>query len=65
MSEIFDILTKTVPLIVTFAVAFLAVIAPITKSDIDNKVLDVLRYIEDKILSVLFPSLKNQEAEAK
>jgi hypothetical protein len=56
-----DFITKILPVVVTSAVALLAVIAPLTKSDIDNKFLDVLRFIEDKLLSVLFPSLKNPE----
>lgn len=57
-----DIITKLagiVPAIVTGLIVILAAIAPLTKSDADNKVLDVLRWVEDKILSVLFPSLKN------
>lgn len=57
-----DILTKLagiVPAIVTGLIVILAAISPLTSSDIDNKVLDVLRWIEDKLLSVLFPSLKN------
>lgn len=58
----FDILTKLtgiLPAIVTGLIVILAAIAPLTKSDADNKVLDVLRWIEDKVLSILFPSLKN------
>jgi len=66
MSEILEYVTKILPVVVTSAIAVLAVIAPLTKSDADNKVLAVLRWIEDTILSLLFPSLKNpKEDEAE
>lgn len=57
MSEIITKLATIIPVVVTSAIALLAVIAPLTKSDYDNKALDILRFIEDKILSVLFPSI--------
>jgi hypothetical protein len=60
-----DTLMKILPVVVTSAIALLAVIAPLTKSNIDNTALDVLRFIEDKLLSVLFPSLKNPETPEK
>jgi len=63
MSEILEYVTKILPVVVTSAIAVLAVIAPLTKSDADNKVLAVLRWIEDTILSLLFPSLKNPKED--
>lgn len=59
----FDTLLKIVPAVVSGAVVILAAIAPLTKSNIDNKALDILRFVEDKLLSVLFPSLKNPEPD--
>lgn len=64
MTEILEYVTKILPVAVTSIIALLAVIAPLTKSEADNKVLDVLRFIEDKLLRVLFPSLKNPSAIA-
>lgn len=64
MSEILEYVTKILPVVIAAAVTVLAVIAPLTKSSIDNKALDVLRFIEDKILSLIFPSLKNESPEA-
>lgn len=61
MSEILEYISKILPVAVTAAITLLAVIAPLTKSTADNKVLDILRFIEDKLLSLLFPSLKNPE----
>lgn len=61
MSEILEYVAKILPVAVTSVIALLAVIAPLTKSEADNKVLDVLRFIEDKLLSILFPSLKNAD----
>lgn len=58
MSEILEYVTKILPVVITAAITVLAVIAPLTKSSADNKVLDFLRFVEDKILSILFPSLK-------
>lgn len=63
MSEIIEYVTKILPVAITAAITLLAVIAPLTKSTADNKVLDVLRFIEDKLLTVLFPSLKNPAPE--
>jgi hypothetical protein len=57
MTDILAFVTAVVPVIVTSAIAILAVIAPLTKSDYDNKALDALRFVEDKILSIFFPSL--------
>lgn len=42
-------------LAVTAAVAALAVIAPVTKTEADNKVLAALRFVESMILKVLLP----------
>lgn len=64
MTDILSKLATIVPVVVTSAIALLAVIAPLTKSDIDNKALDFLRFVEDKILSVLFPTLKNPTPKA-
>lgn len=61
MTDVLAALKEYVPVIVTAAIAALAVIAPITKSDADNKVLDVLRFIEDKLLAIFFPTLRNPD----
>lgn len=60
MTNVIDFLSKVLPITVTSLVAVLAVIAPLTKSDYDNKALDGLRWFEDKILSILFPGLVKQ-----
>lgn len=60
MTEILSTLTAVVPVVVTSAIAVLAVIAPLTNSDIDNKVLDGLRWLEARILGVLFPTLRSK-----
>lgn len=65
MTKILEYVATILPVAVTAAIALLAVIAPLTKSTADNKVLDVLRWIEEKLLSVLFPSLKNPEKPSK
>jgi hypothetical protein len=57
MTDILSKLAAILPVAVTSVIALLAVIAPLTKSDYDNKALDFLRYIEDKFLSILFPGL--------
>lgn len=62
MTAILEIVGKILPVAVTAIIALLAVISPLTKTDYDNKALDVLRWIEDKLLSILFPSLKNPPA---
>jgi len=41
------------PYVVSALIAALAVIAPITSSDLDNKVLAALRWFEDVVVSVL------------
>lgn len=64
MSGILSTLAAVVPVVVTSIIAILAVIAPLTQSDIDNKLLDFLRFVEDKFLSILFPGLAKQ-AEPK
>jgi hypothetical protein len=38
-------------------ILMLAAIAPLTKSDLDNKVLDALRWFEDTVIKLVFPSL--------
>lgn len=43
---------------VACAVALLNVIAPLTKSSMDNKALDLLRKLEDLMLKVLLPQLR-------
>lgn len=43
--------------VVTGAVAGLNAIAPLTKTDKDNKVLDFLTFLHDKILAVILPFL--------
>lgn len=65
MTDVLAALKEYVPVIVTAAIAALAVIAPITKSDADNKVLDVLRFIEDKLLAIFFPTLRNPATPTK
>jgi hypothetical protein len=40
---------------VTAAVAFLAVVAPITRTDLDNKLLEALRWLETVALKTLLP----------
>lgn len=37
------------------AIVMLNIIAPLTKTDVDNKVLDALRWVEDKLLAVVLP----------
>jgi len=41
------------PYVVSALIAALAVIAPITSSDLDNKALAALRWFEDVVVSVL------------
>lgn len=48
------------------AIAFLAVLAPLTKSNIDNKLLDALRFVEDKLLGLVLPGvLKSSDLVAE
>lgn len=61
MTEILSVLKDVVPVVVTSVIAILAVIAPLTKSDYDNKALDFLRFVEEKFLSILFPGLAKAE----
>ena len=46
------------------AIAVLNIIAPITKSDWDNKAVTFLRAVEDMIAKVLIPQLREAPAEA-
>lgn len=63
MSKILEYVSQILPVAVTAIIALLAVISPLTKSNIDNKVLDFLRWVEDKLLKLVFPSLKNPKDE--
>lgn len=42
-------------IVVTAAIAALAVIAPVTKTEADNKALAALRFVEGLLLKVLLP----------
>ncbi len=48
----------------TAIIAALAIIAPLTNSDMDNKVLDALRYAEDKIINLILPAIGKKVAAA-
>lgn len=52
-------------LIVAAAIALLNVIAPFTKTDKDNKVLAVLRWIEAVVLKALVPQARAKQAPPK
>ena len=41
--------------VVTGLIVMLNAIAPLTKSDWDNKALEALRWVEDKVFKLLFP----------
>lgn len=56
MTEILSLLATIVPPVVTALILVLAVIAPLTKSEYDNKALAALRWFEAAILKVLFPN---------
>ena len=43
--------------VLTSIIAVLAVLAPLTKSTLDNRALDALRWVEDKLLSLILPGL--------
>lgn len=43
---------------VACAVALLNIIAPLTKTDADNKVLALLRWVEDVVLKTLIPQTR-------
>lgn len=45
------------PAVLTAVIGLLAVIAPITKSDYDNKAMDALKWLEDKLVTLVLPSL--------
>lgn len=62
MEKFYEIVTY-VSLFLTATIAFLAVIAPVTKTDKDNKVLAVLRFIEEKLMGVLLGLLQKGPAK--
>ena len=48
----------------TAIIAGLAIIAPLTSSDMDNKVLDALRWVEDKVINLVLPPIGKKVAAA-
>ena len=51
-------------MVLTATIAFLAVIAPATKTDKDNKVLNALRWIETNLMGLLLSLLQKPAAKA-
>jgi hypothetical protein len=58
MTTLVDILVLWVPLVVTGLVIALNLIAPLTKTEVDNKILAGLRWFQDKALALLLPAHK-------
>lgn len=55
MELLISILTTYVAPAVAILIAALAILAPLTRSELDNKVLAALRWFESTILKVLLP----------